>query len=179
MKTRLSPLRGAPDVEELSQEQWVSRRTRYRQGAEHGVKQLSTGRDDGARRSRGRAALQRGNARYYPGSGPSERGKPLCPACGVLHCLERFTVQGELVGLEVATMSKNPRSWNLPSVELGRRVEPFARTGSSSFYRRLGPILPKHLGGKGYHIATKEEAGCTVKVVAMDVVHGRRRRHQS
>ena len=48
-------------VEGLSQEQWVPRRVRYRQGAEHGVKQPSTCHDDGARRSRRRTALQRGN----------------------------------------------------------------------------------------------------------------------
>ena len=48
-----------------------------------------------------------------------------------------------------------------------------------SFYRRLGPLPPKHLGGKGYHMATKEEAGCTIKVESMDAVHGRGRRPQS
>ena len=46
-------------VEELSQEQWVSRGERYRQGAEHVIEQLSTCHDDGARRSRRRVALQR------------------------------------------------------------------------------------------------------------------------
>ena len=58
-------------------------------------------------------------------------------------------------------------------------AEPFARTGSSSFYRCLGTLPPKHLGGKGSHIATKEEARCTkkvestIKVESMDAVHGR------
>ena len=60
-----------------------------------------------------------------------------------------------------------------------RTNPPFARMGASSFYRRLGPLLPKHLGGKGYHMATKEEARCTIKVEStikvrcMDAVHGR------
>ena len=63
--------------------------------------------------------------------------------------------------------------------EESTRVQPFARTGSSSFYRRPGPLPPKHLGGKGYHMATKEEARCTIKVEStikvksMDAVHGR------
>ena len=34
-------------------------------------------------------------------------------------------------------------------------------------------LFPKYLGGKGYHIATKEEAGCTIKGESMDAVHGR------
>ena len=38
--------------------------------------------------------------------GPLGEVKPLRPAFGVLHCLERFTVQGELVELEVATMAE-------------------------------------------------------------------------
>ena len=46
--------------------------------------------------------------------------------------------------------------------------------GTSSFYRCLGPLPPKHLGGKGYHMATKEEAGCTIKGEAMDAGNGRR-----
>ena len=39
--------------------------------------------------------------------------------------------------------------------------------------------MPKHLGGKGYHMATKEEVRCTIKVEStiklesMDAVHGR------
>ena len=35
--------------------------------------------------------------------GPLREVKPLRPACGVLHCLERFTVQEELVELEVSS----------------------------------------------------------------------------
>ena len=38
--------------------------------------------------------------------GPLGEVKPLRPASVVLHCLERFTVQGELGELEVATMAK-------------------------------------------------------------------------
>ena len=34
-------------------------------------------------------------------------------------------------------------------------------------------LFPQYLGGKGYHVATKEEAGCTLKVESMDAVHGR------
>ena len=33
--------------------------------------------------------------------------------------------------------------------------------------------------GKGYHMATKEEAGCTIKVESMDAVHGRERDRKS
>ena len=40
-------------------------------------------------------------------------------------------------------------------------------------------LFPQYLGGKGYHMATKEEAGCTIKLESMDAVHGRGRRHQS
>ena len=45
------------------------------------------------------------DARYYPGSGPSWRGKTptSCHGCFVL--LGEVTVQGELVELEVATMA--------------------------------------------------------------------------
>ena len=76
----------------------------------------------------------------------------------------------ELVELEVATMAKTlDRSTQSLTKE---RTDPLARTGSSSFYRCLGPLPPK-LGGKGYHIATKEEAGYTIKVESMDAVHGR------
>ena len=46
------------------------------------------------------------NAWFTQVQGPLLEVKPLRPACGVLHCLERFTVQGELVELEVATMAK-------------------------------------------------------------------------
>ena len=38
--------------------------------------------------------------------GPLVEVKPLRPAFGVLHYLERFTVQEELVELLVATMAK-------------------------------------------------------------------------
>ena len=82
----------------------------------------------------------------------------------------------ELEELKVATMAKNPRSREEESTRVQPKSEPFARTGSSSFYRCLGPPPPKYLGGKGYHIATKEEAGCTIKVESMDLVHGRGRR---
>ena len=34
-------------------------------------------------------------------------------------------------------------------------------------------LFPKYLGGKGYHMATKEEAWCMIKVESMDAVHGR------
>ena len=53
------------------------------------------------------------------------------------------------------------------------KIEPFARACLPSFYRSLGPLPPKHLGGKGYHMATKEEARCTIKVKLVDAVHGR------
>ena len=64
--------------------------------------------------------------------------------------------------LEVATMAKTltkrPTLEELNSEANQEGNEPFARECSPSFYRRLGPLLPKHLGGKGYHMATKEEA---------------------
>ena len=56
---------------------------------------------------------------------------------------------------------------------------PFACACPFSFYKHLGPLPPKHLGGKCYHMVTKEEARCTIKVKstrkvkAMDAVHGR------
>ena len=59
------------------------------------------------------------------------------------------------------------------------KIEPFARACLLSFYRHLGPLLPKHLGWKGYHMATMEEARCTtkakstIKVELVDAVHGR------
>ena len=62
---------------------------------------------------------------------------------------------------------------------LNQRANPLALVCSPSFYRRLGPLLPKHLGGKGYHMATKGEARCTIKVESttkvelVDAVHGR------
>ena len=46
------------------------------------------------------------NARLTQVQGPMREVKPLRPACGVLHCLEGFTVQGELGELEVATMAQ-------------------------------------------------------------------------
>ena len=89
LKTRLSPLPGAPNVEELSQEQWASRGVRYRQGAEHGIKQPSTCHGDGARRARSGTALQRRTHGITQVQGPLGEVKPLRPAFGVLHCLER------------------------------------------------------------------------------------------
>ena len=62
-----------------------------------------------------------------------------------------------------------------PSSTSQPQNEPFARTGASSFYRCLGPLLPKHLGGKGYHIATphhdKSQIG-TNKYDAKDAIRG-------
>ena len=92
--------------------------------------------------------------------------------------MERFTVHGELVELEVCTMAKNPNRVSNPG-RTQPESEPFARECSSSFYRRLGPLPPKHLGRKGYHMATKGEERCTIKVVStikvenVDAVHGR------
>ena len=101
LKTRLSPLPGAPNVEEQSQELWVSRGKGFGKGLNtqsSNSQQATTtvlagveGEDTAERRHR-----------CYPGSGPSREVKPLRPACGVLHCLERFTVQEELVELEVS-----------------------------------------------------------------------------
>ena len=48
------------------------------------------------------------NTQYYPGSGPSWRGKPLHPALGCIALLGEVTVQGELVELEVFTMATTP-----------------------------------------------------------------------
>ena len=90
------------NVEELSQEQWVSRRVRFWQGAEHGVKQLSTGHDDDARRSQRRRHCRKEALSLTQVQGPLKEVKPLRPACGVLHCLERFTVQEEFVELQVS-----------------------------------------------------------------------------
>ena len=45
------------------------------------------------------------DAQYYPGSGPSWRGKTPTSCFGGLYCLERLQVT-ELVELEVATMAK-------------------------------------------------------------------------
>ena len=79
----------------------------------------------------------------------------------------------------MARVSSELQGGELVNPECLPKIEPFARTGSSSFYRRPGPLPPKHLGGKGYHMATKEEARCTIKVKstrkvkAMDAVHGR------
>ena len=42
--------------------------------------------------------------------------------------------------------------------------QPFAQMGAFSFYRGPGPLPSQYLGGKGSHMATKEEAGCTIKV---------------
>ena len=79
----------------------------------------------------------------------------------------------------MATAELRSRVWSkLQDYEL-LRVEPFARACSPSFYRCLGPLPPKYLGGKGYHMATKEEVRCTIKVEStikvksMDAVHGR------
>ena len=80
--------------------------------------------------------------------------------------------------LEVATMVKTLTE---PESGLGSNpeIEPLARECSPPFYSRLGPLPPKHLGGKGCHIPTKEEARCTIKakstikVESMDAVHGR------
>ena len=74
--------------------------------------------------------------------------------------------------LKVATMAETltelgkcwPKSRTDLGLEIELGVEPFARECSPSFYSRLGPLPPKHLGGKGCHIPTKEEARCTIKV---------------
>ena len=79
---------------------------RFRQGDEHAIKQHSTGHDDGARRSRRRRHSRKEALSLTQVQGPPREVKPLRPACGVLHCLERFTVQEELVELKVATMAK-------------------------------------------------------------------------
>ena len=49
------------------------------------------------------------NTEYYPGSGPSWRGKTPTSCFGGLYCFERLQVT-KLVELGVATMAKNPRS---------------------------------------------------------------------
>ena len=87
LKTRLSPLPGAPNVEELSQEQWAYRGVRYRQGAEHGIKQPSTCHGDGARRVRRGAALQRRTHDVTQVQGPLVEVKPLRPALSCIALL--------------------------------------------------------------------------------------------
>ena len=83
-------------------------------------------------------ALQRRNARSYPGSGPSEGGKTPTSCSWCIALLgEGFTVQGELGELEVSNNGSNPRSWNWLSVEPKSlpECEPFARRSEE---RRVG-----------------------------------------
>ena len=68
----------------------------------------------------------------------------------------------------------------LETLELGKNQDPDRRSQIPFPERALPPFIgvpdlfpQKHLGGKGYHIATKEEAGCMIKVELMDAVHGR------
>ena len=88
--------------------------------------------------------------------------------------MERFTVEGELGELEVATMAK--------TLDLEKCQDPDAEPESNQVFSLLperAPLFPQYLGGKGYHIATKKEAGCTIKaestikVKLVDAVHGR------
>ena len=59
---------------------------------------------DGARMSSVRNNTTEMDAQYYPGSGPSWRGKTPTSCFGGLYCLERLQVT-ELEELEVATMA--------------------------------------------------------------------------
>ena len=64
--------------------------------------------------------------------------------------------------LEVATMAKTLTE---PESELGSNQESNPLHGSAHppFIVVLVLFRPKHLGGKGCHIPTKEEARCTIK----------------
>ena len=70
--------------------------------------------------------------------GPLWEVKPLRPAYGVLHCLERFTVQGELVELGVVAMAKTLDLGTNPV--LNQRVNPLPGRAPPPFIGVLVPI---------------------------------------
>ena len=77
-------------------------------------------------------------------------------------------LQGELEELEVATMAI-ALGLHLPTepegesadLELNQKLNPLLCSPPPPFIGVLD-LFPQNLGGKGYHMATKEEAGCTI-----------------
>ena len=126
-----------------------SEQVRYRQGAEHGIKQPSTCHGDGARRVRRGTALQRRTHGITQVQGPLGEVKPLRPAFGVLHCLERFTVQGELVDLEVATMAKTLElRLQIPNRTEGEESNPLPGRAPPPFIGVLDLFCPNIWAGR-------------------------------
>ena len=98
--------------------------------------------------------------------------KPLRPACGCIALLAEVYSTRELVELKVATMAKTlDLSTKSPTKE--RTQERTLCPDELLLLLYVSWSSSPTLGGKGYHIATKEEAGCTIKVKSMDSVHGR------
>ena len=95
------------------------------------------------------------DAQCYPGSGPSCGGKT------PTSCFWWLVLLGEITS-DRACRALGGYNGVL-SLDLYQELTPRSLLPTSSFYRCPGPHPPKCLGGKGYHMATKEEAGCTIK----------------
>ena len=85
------------------------------------------------------------NTRCYPGSGPSWRGKTPTSCLDLYYTAWRSSQYKEsLESSGCLTMATT----QLDEEEESTRVQPFARTGSSSFYRRPGPLFPNILADR-------------------------------
>ena len=101
LKTRLSPLPGAPDVEELSQEQWVSRREGFGKGlnTQSSNSQLTT--TTGLAGVEGENTAERWHS-VLPRFRALERGKTPTSCLWCIALLGEVTVQEELAELKVS-----------------------------------------------------------------------------